>query len=65
MFFIKSYTQSFMMEYLVYKSILITENKNREYLNNDHKNVTKFMKITSNLTHNRQRTQKGTERQKN
>ena len=46
MFFIKSCTQSFITpRYRFYKLLLINENKNKEYLNNDYTHVTKFMKI--------------------
>ena len=48
-----------------YKLFLINENKNTEYLNNDYANVVKFMKALSNSRHNRQKTQKRAERQKN
>ena len=34
------------------------------YIKKNYANVIKFMKITSNLTHNRQKTQKSTEIQK-
>ena len=47
-----------------YKLFLINENKNTEYLNSDYANVIKFMKIISNSTHNKQKTQKRAERQK-
>ena len=36
---------------------LINENKNTQYLNNDYADVTKFTKIISNSSHNRQKTQ--------
>ena len=65
MFFIMSSTQSFMMYICFHKLFLIIENKNTEYLNNDHTSAAKFMKVTLNSTHNSQKTQKSSERQKN
>ena len=66
MFFIKSCTQSFMTRIYFYKLFLINKNKNTEYMImlDDYPNVIKFMKIISNSTHNRQKTQKGVKRQK-
>ena len=73
-FIVKSCTQSFMTRICFYKLFLINEcmnhnqfsitwypsaqNKNTEYLNNNYANVIKFIKIISNSTYNRQKTQK-------
>ena len=61
-FFIKRSAQIFMTHTCFYKLFLTIENKSRTpdtyYINFAYTNFIKYMKITSNLTQNRQKTQK-------
>ena len=58
MFFIKNCTQTFLTLTNCFSYVRTKTQVTWTYINKDCENVIKFMKITSNSTHNRQKRQK-------